>query len=119
MRAAYARNPLPPNRTATKSLAYPMQPEQGMRRKRQIQSIDFAAPDRCEICTAKFAAAFIIIRAEGFIAKAHVCLECCAQLQECSSAVVEMVSLQDYKETVESHVNELECEPRPVSRRRG
>jgi hypothetical protein len=63
---------------------------------------DFELPGLCQICGEDLASVYVVISRARFTAKAHVCFECFGELEECGGEWVEPVSLQEFKETVET-----------------
>ena len=55
---------------------------------------------KCELRGEREAKVFMVVHDEK-TAKAHVCLECFEELREIPGGTIEVVSLQDYRETAE------------------
>ena len=69
---------------------------------------DFELPGLCQVCMGDLASVYVVIMRARFTAKAHVCFECFAELEECGGPWVEPVSMQEFNETVETDHSDCE-----------
>jgi hypothetical protein len=58
----------------------------------------------CEICRGGKPSVYVVISRGAFTCKARVCFGCFGELEECGGTWVEPVSLQEFRDTVETGV---------------